>query len=138
MTYEENDIIITDINESLRKALTADEKAFYDTLTSQQRKDYFLHMGKADRAALIAGGLDQEEEALMWSYASTLAMRIYNEGFGLVQRVKTLKRLGRLSLTLACVVGLSGIVTSTYFKNRAIQSHVKTSENNNNKGAAHE
>jgi len=138
MAHEENEIIITDINESLVKLLSKEEKAFYDKLPSQQKKDYFVHMGKADRLSLMSGKISQEEEALMWSYASTLALRIYNEGFGLVERVKVIKKLGRIALTLACVIGLSGIVTSTYLKNSAIHSHMKVSENNNNKGAAHE
>lgn len=138
MTHEENDIIITDINESLRKALTSDEKAFYDTLSSQQRRDYFLHMGKTDRRTLMRGNLSKEDEALMWTYASTLALRIYNQGFGISQRVKVIRSIGRAALVVACIVGLSGIFTSTYLKNTAIHSHMKAQDNNKNKGADNE
>ena len=137
MVHEENEIIITDINESLVKLLNKEEKQFYENLPSQQKKDYFVHMGSADRLSLMSGKVSAEEEALIWSYASTLALKIYNNGFGLTERVRMIKRIGQVSLIFALIAGLSGIFTSTYVKNHSIQSHMKVT-NKNNKGATNE
>lgn len=120
MRIENHEHIITDINEGLVNALDREHKAFYDKLEGK-RKDYFLFMSEAEQAALIKGGLDAEEEELMWKYGSTLALNIINKGFGLTERARVIGKLGRASLTLALVAGLSGIFTSTYLKNHKIQ-----------------
>jgi len=121
MSYENNERIITDINEDLVLALDSDRRKFYDQLEGK-KKDYFLHMSKSDQQTLMNGGLDPAEEELMWKYASTLALRIINKGFGLTERAKTIGKIGRISLVLALITGASGIVTTTYFKNQKIQS----------------
>lgn len=126
MSYENNERIITDINEDLVLALDSDRRKFYDQLEGKKR-DYFLHMSKSDQEALMKGGLDPAEEELMWKYASTLALRIINKGFGLSDRAKRIGKIGRISLVLALVAGLSGIITATYLKNQKIQSMMPAS-----------
>ena len=126
MSYENNERIITDINEDLVLALDSDHRKFYDQLEGKKR-DYFLHMSKSDQEALMKGGLNPAEEELMWKYASTLALRIINKGFGLSDRAKCIGKIGRISLVLALVAGLSGIITATYFKNQKIQSMMRAS-----------
>lgn len=120
MSTENHEQIITDINEDLVEALNPKRKDFYDKLEGK-KKDYFLFMSEADQAALIKGGLDAEEEELMWKYAPTLTLNIINKGFGLTERARMIGKLGRASLALALVAGLSGIFTSTYLKNHKIQ-----------------
>lgn len=121
MNQEKRERIITNINENLVMQLDPARKQFYDQLDGK-RKDYFLHMSKGDQATLMKGGLDPQEEELMWKYASTLAVRIINKGFGLSERAKRIGKIGRISLVLALIAGISGIVTSTYLKNHKIQS----------------
>lgn len=121
MSQEKQEKIITDINADLVSNLYPNRKSFYDQLEGK-KKDYFLHMSKGDQETLMKGGLDPAEEELMWKYASTLALRIINKGFGLSERAKVIGKVGRISLAFALVAGLSGIVTSTYLKNQKIQS----------------
>lgn len=121
MSQEKQERIITDINSDLVLNLDPNRKQFYEKLEGK-RKDYFLHMSKGDQETLMKGGLDPAEEELMWKYASTLALRIINKGFGLSDRAKRVGKIGRISLVLALVAGLSGIFTSTYWKNQKIQS----------------
>lgn len=120
MTNENREKIITDINEDLVRLLDADRKEFYDNLEGKKR-DYFLHMSKDDQATLMKGGLGADEEELMWKHGSTLALHIINKGFGLTERARMIGKVGRVSLALALVAGLSGIFTSTYLKNHKIQ-----------------
>lgn len=126
MSQENKERIITDINADLVLNLDPKRKQFYETLEGK-RNDYFLHMSKADQEALMKGGLDPAEEESMWKYASTLALRIINKGFGLSDRAKRIGKIGRISLVLALVAGLSGIFTSTYLKNQRIQSLIPAS-----------
>lgn len=126
MSQENQERIITDINADLVLNLDPKRKQFYETLEGK-RKDYFLHMSSADQEALMKGGLDPAEEELMWKYASTLALRIINKGFGLSDRAKRIGKIGRISLVLALIAGLSGIFTSTYLKNQKIQSLIPAS-----------
>ncbi|MGF6273399.1 hypothetical protein ABIB38_001773 [Massilia sp. UYP11] len=126
MSQENQERIITDINADLVLNLDPKRKQFYETLEGK-RKDYFLHMSRADQEALLKGGLDPAEEELMWKYASTLSLRIINKGFGLSDRAKRIGKIGRISLVLALVAGLSGIFTSTYLKNQKIQSLIPAS-----------
>jgi hypothetical protein len=126
MSQDNQERIITDINADLVFNLDPKRKQFYKTLEGK-RKDYFLHMSKADQEALMKGGLDPAEEELMWKYSSTLALRIINKGFGLSDRAKRIGKIGRISLVLALVAGLSGIFTSTYLKNQRIQSLIPAS-----------
>lgn len=126
MSHENNERIIIDINEDLVLALDSDRKKFYDQLEGKKR-DYFLHMSKDDQHTLMRGGLDPAEEELMWKYASTLALRIINKGYGLTERAKRIGKFGRVSLALALIAGISGVVTTTYFKNQAIQSMLPVS-----------
>ena len=121
MSQENQERIITDINADLVLNLDPKRKQFYETLEGK-RKDYFLHMSRADQEALMKGGLDPAEEELMWKYASTLALRIINKGFGLSDRAKRVGKIGRISLVFALVAGLSGIFSATYLKNQKIQS----------------
>ena len=121
MSQENQERIITDINANLVLNLDPKRKQFYDQLEGK-RKDHFLHMSKGDQATLLKGGLDPQEEELMWKYASTLAVRIINKGFGLSERAKRIGKIGRISLVFALITGASGIVTSTYLKNHKIQS----------------
>ena len=120
MSTQNNELIITEINDDLVKALNPERKNFYDQLEGK-RKDYFLFMSEADQAALVGGGLDAEEEELMWKHGSTLALNIINKGFGLTERARMIGKVSRVSLALALVAGLSGIFTSTYLKNHKIQ-----------------
>ena len=123
MSHENKERIIIDINEDLVLALDPERKKFYDQLEGKKR-DYFLHMSKGDQNSLMSGGLDPAEEELMWKYASTPALKIINKGFGLTERAKIIGRVGRISLLLALVAGVSGIVTTTYLKNQTIQSMI--------------
>ena len=126
MSQENQERIITDINADLVLNLDPKRKQFYETLEGK-RKDYFLHTSKADQETLMKGGLDPAEEELMWKYASTLALRIINKGFGMSDRAKRIGKIGRISLVLALIAGLSGIFTSTYLKNQRIQSLIPAS-----------
>lgn len=121
MSQEKQERIITDINADLVLNLDPKRKQFYEQLEGK-RKDYFLHMSRGDQETLMKGGLDPAEEELMWKYASTLALRIINKGFGLSDRAKRFGEIGRISLAFALVAGLTGIFTSTYLKNQKIQS----------------
>jgi hypothetical protein len=120
MEIENRERIIADINENLVKNLSPEKKQFYDGLEGK-KKDYFLFMSEADQATLMKGGLEPRTEELMWMYASTLALKIINNGFGLTERAKLVGKFARISLSLALVAGLSGIFTSTYLKNQKIQ-----------------
>ena len=116
--------IIVDINEDLVEKLTEKEKAFFDILQGK-RKDYFLHMAKSERESLMKGGLDKEEEELIWKYGSTLALKYINAGYiNEKENISRFNKYAKWALIIGTILLAQDYYFTTYALNR--QLHIES------------